>query len=282
MEQWCLQGASEISEVRGLQLSETCRRLLARCIARVIQRASLQLRRLADGEALETFTPFSTPHRAPSASSRGAVVFSKLVEGWTAERRPALKTVYEWQRVINQLVSFLGHENATALTANDLLQWKSSMVDAGLRPKTVRDAKLAPVRAILQWGVQNQHLAENVAEKVTIDVRAKQGEKKRSFTDDEGRIILRAALLEKDPVRRWVPWIGAYSGARVSEICQLRREDLVEIEGIWCMKVMPEAGSVKTSGSERVIPLHPALVTNGFMEFVLQRPAGPDLFGLDA
>jgi integrase len=154
------------------------------------------------------------------------------------------------------------------------------MVDAGLRPKTVRDAKLAPVRAILQWGVQNQLLAENVAEKVTIDVRAKQGEKKRSFTDDEGRIILRAALLEKDPVRRWVPWIGAYSGARISEICQLRREDVVEIEGIWCMKVMPEAGSVKTSGSERVIPLHPALVTNGFLEFALKRPAGPIFSGL--
>ena len=71
------------------------------------------------------------------------------------------------------------------------------MVEARLRPKTVRDAKLAPVRAILQWGVQNQLLAENVAEKITIDVRAKQGEKKRSFTDDEGRVILRAALRRK-------------------------------------------------------------------------------------
>ena len=47
------------------------------------------------------------------------------------------------------------------------------MVDVGLRPKTVRDAKLAPVRAILQWGVHNQVLAANVAQKVTIDVRAR-------------------------------------------------------------------------------------------------------------
>jgi integrase len=154
------------------------------------------------------------------------------------------------------------------------------MIEAGLRPKTVRDAKLAPLRAILQWGVQNQLLAENVAEKITIDVRAKQGEKKRSFTDEEGKIILRAAWQEKDPVRRWVPWIGAYTGARVSEICQLRREDIVEIEGLWCIKVMPEAGSVKTSGSERVIPLHPALVANGFLEFALKRPLGPIFSGL--
>lgn len=237
MEQWCLQGASELSDVRGLQLDETGRHLLARCIARVIQRASLRLKRLADGEPLETVAPFAIPQRGSSASARGAVAFSKLVEGWTAERRPAPKTVYEWRRVIKQLVLFLGNENASALTVDDLIRWKSSMVDTGLRPKTVRDAKLAPVRAILQWGVRNQLLAENVAEKVTIDVRAKQGEKKRSFTDDEGRLILRAALKSKDPVLRWVPWIGAYSGARVSEICQLRREDIVEIESIWCMKV---------------------------------------------
>ena len=38
----------------GLQLDETCRRLSARCIARVIQRASLQLKRLADGEPIAT------------------------------------------------------------------------------------------------------------------------------------------------------------------------------------------------------------------------------------
>jgi integrase len=280
MERWCLQGAAEISEARGLQLDETCHLLLARCIGRVIQQASLQLKRLACGEPFNAVHPFAAPRRAPLQSNRGVVAFFKLVEGWTAERRPAPKTIYEWQRVIKQLVSFLGHENASSLTADDLLRWKSTMVEAGLRPKTVRDAKLAPLRAILQWGVQNQLLAENVAEKITIDVRAKQGEKKRSFTDDEGRIILRAALGEKDPVRRWVPWIGAYSGARVSEICQLRREDIVEIEGVWCMKILPEAGSVKTSGSERVIPLHPALVASGFLEFAVKRPAGPIFSGL--
>jgi integrase len=280
MEQSCLQAAAEIAEARGLQLDETCRLLLARCVGRVIQRASLQLKRLASGESFHDVIPFASPHRAPSPTNRSVVAFSKLVEGWTAERRPAPKTVYEWQRVIKQLISFLGHENASSLTADDLFRWKSSMVEAGLRPKTVRDAKLAPLRAILQWGVQNQQLAENVAEKITIDVRAKQGEKKRSFTDEEGRMILRAALREKDPVRRWVPWIGAYSGARVSEICQLRREDIVEIEGVWCMKILPEAGSVKTSGSERVIPLHPALLTSGFLEFTLKRPSGPIFSGL--
>ncbi|WP_199805672.1 DUF6538 domain-containing protein [Bradyrhizobium lablabi] len=108
MEQWCLQGASELSEARGLQLDETGRHLLARCIARVIQRASLRLKRLADGEPFEAITPFAIHQRASPASSRETVSFSKLVEGWTGERRPGLKTVYEWQRLIKHLASFLG------------------------------------------------------------------------------------------------------------------------------------------------------------------------------
>ncbi|MEC5293197.1 hypothetical protein, partial [Aurantimonas sp. C2-3-R2] len=32
--------------------------------------------------------------------------------------------------------------------------------------------------------------------------------------------------------RRWVPWICAYTGARVNEITQLRRQDIKQIDGI--------------------------------------------------
>lgn len=123
--------------------------------------------------------------------------------------------------------------------------------------------------------MNNKHLASNPADGISLDVRSKQGEKKRSFTDDEAKIILKAALAETDPVRRWVPWLGAYSGARVSELCQLRSEDIIKLDDIWCMKLDPEAGSLKTSGSERIIPLHPALVDRGFLKFASTIKAGP-------
>jgi hypothetical protein len=80
MEQSCLQAAAEISEARGLQLDETCRLLLARCIGRVIQRASLQLKRLASGEPFHAVIPFAAPHRAPSTTNRGVVAFSSWLK----------------------------------------------------------------------------------------------------------------------------------------------------------------------------------------------------------
>ncbi|WP_247567549.1 site-specific integrase [Bradyrhizobium sp. 151] len=251
---------------------------MARAIGTAIQRASLVLAKLAKGETVPEF-PFPnlsvSPGGSVARSPARAVAFQDLLDGWAAERRPVAKTVYEWSRVIRELERYVGHTDAHRLTAENLVDWKRAMVDAGLRAKTIQGSKLSPVRAILQWGVQNKLISSNAAEGVSLDVKAKQGERKRSFTDEEAKTILRAARSQNDRVKRWVPWVGAYTGARLSEICQLRREDILKVEDIWCMKFVPEAGSLKTSGSERVVPVHPALIENGFLNFVAGVKSGP-------
>lgn len=275
MERWCLEWAASSATSSGLLLAGDDNRILARAIGAAVQRASVVLQQLAQGVgAAAPMAAIGSPILG-QLPSQEPFAFSDLVDGWAKERRPAAKTLYEWSRVVKQLAAFLKHDNARALTGDDLVRWKEAMLNEGLRPKTIQDAKLAPVRAIFQWGVANKKLNSNVADGISLDTRSKQNEKKRSFTDEEAKIVLTAAMASSDPVKRWVPWIGAYSGARVSEICQLRREDVVEIDGIWCMKIMPEAGSVKTAGSERIIPVHPALQKSGFLKFALQKKTGP-------
>lgn len=65
-----------------------------------------------------------------------------------------------------------------------------------------------------------------------------------------------------------------HSCARVSEVCQLRAEDIVLIEGIWCMTFDPEAGPLKTRSSERAVPLHPALIESGLLQYVEKIKSG--------
>lgn len=276
MEQLCFQWADDCLAHAGLIVDEPSRRVLARAIGAAVQRASLTLARLAKGESIAE-TLFSPELLVPSVqlSSQRPVSFQEIVDGWALERRPVAKTQYEWTRVVRELEKFLEHKDAHRLTADDLIRWKQSMVAAGLKPKTIQAAKLSPVRAILQWGVQNRLLASNPAHGVSLEARTKASDRKRGFTDEEAKVILRAALKADDVVRRWVPWIGAYTGARISEICQLRSEDIAEVEGIWCIKFLPEAGSLKTAGSERVVPLHPALIKNGLLEFVEKTKSGP-------
>ena len=87
--------------------------------------------------------------------------------------------------------------------------------------------------------------------------------------------MLRAAAAQPDPVLRWVPWLCAYSGARVSEVCQLRAEDIIQQEGVWCMHFTPDAGPLKTVSSERAVPLHPALLESNFLDYVGRVRSGP-------
>jgi integrase len=66
-------------------------------------------------------------------------------------------------------------------------------------------------------------------------------ERIRGFNDEEAALILRQAGSELDPMRRWIPLLCAYSGARIAEVCQLRGEDIIHQDGVWCLKIVPEA-----------------------------------------
>ncbi len=273
---WCFDHADDVIAVRDLHVDDAGRLKLAKAIAAQVQRASLALERIARGEVeVPPTRGEAVPIAAHELSVGPPVTFDALFDGWAAERRPAAKTAYEWRRVIHELERHVGHSDAARLTADDLVAWKSALIAQGRRPKTIRDAKLAPVRAVLQWAVDNRRLAANVAERITIDIRQRAGEGRRSYTDEEAAIVLQAARQSRDPVKRWVPWLCAYSGARVSEVCQLRREDIVAVDGIWCMKFDPDAGPLKNRSSERTVPLHRALLDEGFLEFARSVAAGP-------
>ncbi|MET7244432.1 site-specific integrase [Methylobacterium sp. EM32] len=278
MEVLCFEQADHLIEKKGLVVDKDGRRTLAKAVGASLQRASLTLERFALGDVGDEAPPVR-PRSAASVpatkASPSKVEFDELVEGWAAERKPAEKTLYDWKRVMVQLAEFLGHRDAARVTSEDLIAWKNSLVGSGLAAKTIRESRLAPVRAILRWGVDNRRLTDNAAERITISVKQKPGQGKRGFKDAEAAQILQAAATESDPVKRWVPLVCAYSGARLSEVCQLRVQDISEVDGIPVMHFDAEAGSLKNVGSERTVPLHSALIAAGFLDFVRRQKAGP-------
>jgi integrase len=282
---WCRKRAEEFISAYGLKVDDEDQLKIAKAVGSGVQQAVLALKRQANGDfSPGALDPQASPlfRAAPATDQRETLSFQTLLDGWAAEKQPTRKTLYSWKRVLDQLGAFVGHTDAVRLTPDDLLRWKASLLDAGLRTKTIRDSKIAPIRAIFQWGVDNRKLAANPAARIVIDVRSKMTERIRGFTDEEAALILRHAAREKDPVRRWVPLLCAYSGARLSEVCQLRVKDVFQQGGVWCMKFDPEAGSLKNENSERAVPLHPAIVESGFLQFVAAARSGPLFTGLHA
>jgi integrase len=68
----------------------------------------------------------------------------------------------------------------------------------------------------------------------------------------------------------WIPLLALFTGARLNELCQLDKADIVLIEGIWCIDINRKNDKrLKNLSSVRTIPLHSVLINKlGFIDFV--------------
>jgi integrase len=199
-----------------------------------------------------------------------SITMSFEIYASTFELAPS--TVKRWRPVFNHLKLFAGHDDVRLLTRETLSAWRDDLLKSR-SPVTVRDVYLASVKATLGWLCEEGRLTVNVAAAVKVRVAKQQLTRSKSLSDAEAKIILSAALLPHPGLgrphaaaRRWVPWICAYTGARVNEITQLRRRDVMKEGDIWFFRITPEAGSVKTKQFCHV-PVHPDLIRQGFLEF---------------
>ncbi len=279
MRRICFQQADIMIEDEGLNLDRWGRDNLAKAIGAALQRASLVLKEETQGifrepAAIASGATFSDPPTL-SPPLPDPFTFDMMLENWKLERQPRPRTVYESTNMVRRLEAHLGFSDVRRLTTEHLIGWKDALRAEGLSPTTIRNGKLAAIRAMLTVAVQNRRLPANPADGVVIAVKRAPGDGVRGYTDWEATIVLTAATAATDPVRRWIPLLCAYSGARLGEMCHLRAEDVVTIRGIATMSISPEAGPLKNRSSVRTIPLHPAVVDAGFLDFVMSIRSGP-------
>jgi len=301
MKDWCWTQASDLLAQKGLPSSFQNQLTMAKAISAAIQRASLVLEREARGEFIAgepTTVAKQAPSRQPTTSvwpeqqneetklaARQGNSLTDLVEGWWREaqaagRKPSTYESYRNTFVI--LIAFLGHDDAGRVRRDDVIRFKDHRLmtpsaRTGKIPaaKTVKDSDLSALKAVFEWAVMNGKIPDNPAAKITVKLGKQAKLRDKGFTDAEAKAILAAALahqqgkesLRTNAAKRWVPWLCAFTGARVGEIAQLRKEDVIQRDGHWIIRITPEAGTVKTNEA-REVALHPQLVTLGFPAFV--------------
>jgi len=65
----------------------------------------------------------------------------------------------------------------------------------------------------------------------------------------------------------WLPLLSLHTGARPSELLQMRLDDITTVDGILCASVVDDADTgqqVKTQAGVRTFPIHPLLLSLGF------------------
>ena len=55
----------------------------------------------------------------------------------------------------------------------------------------------------------------------------------RTYTMDEAKLVLAAARKETRYDLRWLPWMCAYSGARIEEVAQLSKSNFFKVGDDW-------------------------------------------------
>jgi len=156
---------------------------------------------------------------------------------------------------------------------------------------------LARSVALFGWAFQKGYISTNPAQNLSVTIpKQKKGAKaRRSFTPDELRTLFGSPtftgclsssrrtepgtkLIKDDQF--WLPVLGYYTGARLSELIQLHLTDVI-IDGDsphisinedgTCKPGDPDFKHVKSEAGIRIIPIHPDLITLGFAEFFLRQ-----------
>ncbi|HEV2548055.1 MAG TPA: DUF6538 domain-containing protein [Stellaceae bacterium] len=231
-------------------------------------------------EFLATIPEWQGVQAASKKQTEGALI-SDLFEAWAAERRFAEKTRYSWDRIIKKLVVHLGHGDAAKIADTDIIRWKDTLVASALSPKTIEN-HLTIIRTFFRWASRNKRIASNPAAEVVYRAKCDPAKARVSYSDDDARLILSAARKEKEAHKRWVPWMAAFTGARCDELCGAMVADVRVEDGINIIRIdvanREEGGSVKNSASIRSVPLHPALIAEGFLKYVASLPKDGPLF----
>lgn len=206
-------------------------------------------------------------------------------EGHALDAKPIGRPLYDRQQTMKRLVEFLGHQDALGITKADAVRWKEIMQENKRAPATIRN-DLSEMSAIWKNAIRNARVPEGSNPFAGISPPKPKTRKatRRPFSQDEAALILTAAR-GNTGYMRWVPWVCCLTGARLSEVCQSTREDIAKVDGVTMLLIHDQGDdgeegvrSIKNEVSRRSVPIHPALIAEGFLDYVSSLRPGGALF----
>lgn len=241
-------------------------------IRRAMAPAKALLERQQEQEFAKATAFVVSAERLGSHSATNGI--SELYERFASSGQAKPKTVNRWRSRVAELVEFLGHNDIRRVTRADLNRWAASLVEKSLTKATITGGYIPAIQVPFNLALEDGLISDNPASRLKVRAPKAVKQRENDFTNVEALKILRATY-EQQPAklskfnrlaRRWVPWLCAYTGARVAEITQLRACDIQREDDIWFIHITPAAGSVKT-GEARKVPLHSHLIEQGFTAF---------------
>ncbi|QND73994.1 tyrosine-type recombinase/integrase [Tardiphaga robiniae] len=233
----------------------------------------------AEDPSAEKYPEWQSQQTAKPKTKQGSAKNSltTLVEDWWKEAKAAgrKQSTYEsYRNTMAKLVAFLKHDSVSRVTPEDIVRFKDHRLANGASAKTVKDSDLAGLKTIFGWAKMNRRAAIDPVAGLTIKAPKPRKLRQKGFYDDEASAILKHAknyvpgneAPKLAAAKRFVPGLCAFTGARVGEMLQLRKQDVRREGKHWILHITPEAGTVKTDEARDVV-LHQQVIEGGFLDF---------------
>jgi integrase len=196
-------------------------------------------------------------------------------------------TAKRWRPKIKAFCDFVEHRDLKRMTTADGYDWIDELMAKKIAPKSIKDVWIAALSATAGFMVERRKLDQNPFLRMKVRDDKSNGREnaagetqlppRKGFIPTEASLILTATVatpshlisIEMKAARRWLPWLCAYSGARVNELTSLHPLDISEAaKGIHCMVIKP---SLEKTANWRVVPIHSHVIAQGFLRYVKER-----------
>jgi integrase len=144
---------------------------------------------------------------------------------------------------------------------------------ARLEPRSV-NKHYQHVRSLFAWAVEHDHVAQSPATILRDVEEGRAQDARKAFEDDDIKALFAQIALKADePFGIWIPRILAYTGCRLGEAAQLRKQDVRQVQGTWVFdfnleSIQKDRKNIKTEGGVRQVPIHPRLIELGLLSLV--------------
>ncbi|MEZ9231731.1 tyrosine-type recombinase/integrase [Vibrio amylolyticus] len=168
-------------------------------------------------------------------------------------------------------------------TSKSAMKFRDVLLRSGKAEKSVIEY-LAAIRQFYKWLCLREDVHKNIFDGVSVQrkkVRASELRQRWSRLKLTKLFQHRRLTLPKQGREYtqnewedyWIPQLLLYSGARVSEICQLDTADIKLVNGTWCIDINDDGTDkrLKSVSAKRLIPLHSQLVELGFLRYAQTR-----------
>ena len=228
------------------------------------------------GAVLTSKTTPPLPSR-PQGVSSPALGLRELHLRWQAANQTSEDSSRACLRAINLFESFTGDVKIPQISRDMGDKFRSWLQQQPTSSKTARD-RLVWVKSLLNYACDDLELIPKNPWR-GLDIKAHTEAPRQPWSDEFltklfSHPIWTEGLIPKDTKAGgsavyWLPLLGLYSGARCSELCQLRTADIKKESGVWMIQIHDGEPTqrIKTIAARRSIPIHAELLRLGFIHY---------------